>query len=503
MNDFINFFSKQLNKQQTLEERIIKIWHDFCDCTLINSKESIINCRIQLCELLKVIKYAIQNNETKELIRVFEQHQFIKQLITFSIADTPHGLVDELTQFFYVMVNPPFVSLIKEDFIISPLNMFLENSQPSDSKLFDKFLDSLLDWVTLHPDDYRLFLVSETSSPLIHQFSQLIVTKFTKTGQVLLQLLNAANNVNGLENFLINYSPLISALIGIIDDCLSKKDGNNEIIDFFEYLNLSIKIAPPLFSISFAKAFQEVIIKKYITLENNIGCLTNSIYILCFFDSQILISPLLEHLSKEIKHFLELKDEKSQFLALRCLTLIIEKVTVNYSLSPPSNLKITQNYINLVDKKYFLNTNSSKLNGIGNRVFMNLENIEKENITFDISPIFDNTLLIMSNFDKNSLRINLALTELLSFLASINLSSLDYIIFDEECKNGLYKTIKQIANNYGETILKDEKIITILQELYNDFENGSNILYAEHKSFIVLIEFIKELDVISRTKLSL
>lgn len=502
MNDFIQFFSKQLGKPQTLEDRIVRIWNEFCDFTLTNTKESVLNCRMQLCELLKVIKSALQGSEAAELVRVFEQHQFIRQLITFSMADTPHGLVDELTQFFYVMVNPPFVALLKEEFLIGPLNMFLESSQPSNSRLFEKFLESLLEWVTSHPEDYRLFLVSETSAPLFHHFSQLLVTKYTKMGPILLQLLNAANNIDGLEKFLLSYSPIISTLIGIVEECLSKKENNDEIAEFFEYLNLSMKIAPPLFSISFATAFQNEIIHKYIFTNNEISCLNDSMYVLCFFDSHILISSLLEHLSTKLKQFLESKDEKSQFLAIRCLTLIAEKANVNYSLVTGTP-NITQNYINLIDKKLSLETTKSGVSGIRNRVFMNLENIENENISFDISTLLSNVLSIMSNYSKNSLRINIALTELISLLASLNSHSLDYIIFDEECENGLYKTIKQIIENFNETILKDKDILTILQSLYDDFENSSYILYVEHKSYIVLVEFLKELNTISQTKLSL
>jgi len=118
----------------------------------------------------------------------------------------------------------------------------------------------------MNPLDFACFL-SETSSPLIHQFSQLLVTRYSELGDVFFQLIISSKTIPGFLNFIVTYSPLISTLIAICHDAIDKKLLDTKLIAFIEYLNLAT-IKVPEFGLQFSKSFQESIIQPLIIKHN-------------------------------------------------------------------------------------------------------------------------------------------------------------------------------------------------------------------------------------------
>ncbi|KAH0790956.1 hypothetical protein GPJ56_005091 [Histomonas meleagridis] len=492
--DFLGFFSKTPKntprpRPQTQEQLIIKIWREFCDCTLKNSHDSLMLCRLNLCNLLKIIKASILKGDTKEVIDVFTKHQIIKQLISFAEADTPHGLVNEVIHFFTVLGNPPFATLLSQSFIIDPLNSFLETTQPYDSNLFFKLIRSLLSWVTNHPDDYRLFLVSDTSSPLIHHFSQMLVTNYTEMGHTLLQLLNASKSIPSLLNFIINYSPLVSTIIAIIDDCTNRREYESATIEFFECVDLSMKISPILFSSTFAASFHESVLQRWFN-SNATLYLPNFIYILCTFDSSVLISAIVDHFSSQFSKLITSENERVVYLTLRCLTLLVEKSIAVFG-EHQQTVAITVDYITLFDQQLFpMNVTNDEIAQARNRVLMNMSHIEMGQSKFEISNHLSELLFLLGKFDNNTPKVNAALSELFATIASLNCKESEFFIFDSSNTNGMFAKLTEVAAKWNNA--ESARAVTRIKEGHEG--------KPEYTSLLILIDLIKELHLIVKAK---
>ncbi|OHT08848.1 hypothetical protein TRFO_22514 [Tritrichomonas foetus] len=533
MKGITNFFSKLAQPQAPVhtspQDILLSIWNQICSYTLVDSHESLIEIHNLINRFLKNMDSLLQKGFSAQVTETLSMHQIPKQLVSFAYGNIPKNLVNEVIQFFLMFTKLPFSTLLPEKFIIDPLNALLENPPyPNNDQLFYELVVSLMRHVAVNNDRICLFLTTKDTSPLLHQFSQYIVTNYGDLGDVLMQLIIDTKNSPNLLNFILTYSPLISTLIDICKDCIEKKIDAVESNEFLEYLNYAIDFSPPDFQAAFSALFDETVIKPMIVHTDVLESLTHSIYILCCFTSVHLIEPVYQFIISNLNNFLQSNFETIIFLAIRCVTLLFEISDLEFDEIIPPNIKISLDFMQLINAEWFLrpNVNQQLLHSRA-RVSMNKSdlsfslNLTKEptkseavgkrnSIKFDVKPVLPVFLKLLSNYVENSLRVNLALTEFFSLIASLSSNAASYFSLSEDCPDGLYRTLatlctlvqRRIGNKPGTTqeieqaygkinSLSVEEATLGLNEL-----NESNI----YCYVVLLLEFLKELHSTAQSK---
>lgn len=523
------------------KEKIIRLWNELCQCTLIDTPQSL----SKIDKILMIFFEDIEKTISKyapitdnPVIEALIEHQIPKQLVTFSLANIPKGLYVEVINFFAFFTKVPFSEFLSQPFIINPLNTLLDNSVSLNHGIYFRLIQQILQFISFDADKISLFLISPESSPLLHQFSQLIVNEsyFLELAPSLIQILNASNRNPDLLSFLMTYCPLLSALIGICKEMIEKQNLNDQTAEFIQYLCLSILGSPMQFQQAFSALFDEEINKPLIRKSDPVQSLSISIYILCSFSSlPSVIKPIYDFIFSNFDSFINSQSEKLIFLTIRCLTLMLETSTqiifLPIEVIVPESVKIYQNFIQLIPAEWmllgpdisdYLSSATSKVLMSNPRMLSKPRNPDEE-LVFDLNVVFPSLLnfLSLDYIDKHSLRTNLALTEFFTSVAAIDDQSASYLMLSEEYNDGFVLSLQNLCTLFQRRIGKkpdalDEiknayQMLKInekddLNELFMGFDENS--VHDEWKiaqkslfyNVVILLEFLKELVSIAQSK---
>jgi hypothetical protein len=346
-----------------------------------------------------------------------------------------------------------------------------------------------------------LFFPSETSSPLIHQFSQLIVTKYGDLGDVLLQLLLASKNVPGFLEFIITYSPLVSTLVDLTRDAVCKKAADQKVSAFSEYLNMAVAHAPVEFSAAFATKFEESVLKPLVLECPRLESLVNSIYILSLHSALGITRPVIDFALGHLQSDLKSEDPQIVFLTVRLVTLLLDKGQWKLPLAPPS-VQISLDFMGLINSEWFVRSDiNQQLQNARALVSMSLAGIPNEAFEFDLEPILPVLLEKLSQFPANSVRLNLALTEFFAALAAKWGNEATFFAFSNDCEGGLCKVLGPICLTLERRVGQKAGTIQGIERAYQLLEaKGEDSESELFVQLVVLLEFLKELHAIAQTK---
>lgn len=550
---------QQAHHQPKPSDRILSLWNAICTQTLNDKPESLNEIHQLLINMLKYIQQSFTNNFKNSIIETFSQHQIPKQLVTFGLANIPKGLINEVIYFFIFFTKTPFQELLPEPYIIGPLNTLIEKLPEENGNLSDKLINGLLQYISLNPDKIPLFLTSEETSPLIEQFSRLLMNEsyHLDFGPILIRLFYSMNSIPGLMNYILTYSPLIQTILDICKGCIEKGIDNPNQNFLIECINCAVNVSPYDFQQVFAALFDEDIIKPLILHADAIQSLSLSIYVLCSFSSvPLLIEPVHNHILSNFELYMKSNLETIIFLTIRCITLMLETSTKIIFLSPenqPETIKIFLGFMNLLRAEWFVkpeivnqlansqsrvsmmlsNKNNDKNSIIKKREDKDIKDFEKIDLILDLRPIFKGFLNVLEEkyLDSNSLRVNLALTEFFSGVAAIAHPDASFFALSEECQDGLVKSLSNICTIFLRRIgqkpgtieaineayrvfndkTKSDKYLNFLMKRINDIDinntkNNNQVFgnnYEQENMFlnlVIMIEFLKELQAIAQSK---
>lgn len=507
MSGIRDFFSKLSQKASPKRAdpdgaaKVEAIWRDICNNTLQNAPDALARIHKLILSLVKVIGGALKSNYVAPVADALMRHQIPKRLVEFAQADVPHNLINEVIAFFTYFATPPFCTLLPQPFIIEPMNILIENNQAADVGVYQRLIETLLHHVTEVPEHLKLFFVSETSSPLVHQFSQLIVTRYGEMGDVLLQLLVTAKSIDGMLRYIITFSPLISTLIDLIMDSVRQKNSDPTLLRFLEFVNLAIEHGPDEFVVAFEAVFDESIVKPMVLQAPKVDALKNSVYLLSLFSCERLIGNIVEFVVENLQDDLKSDDEDVLFLTIRLIALMTEKFEVKLPLAPET-VKISLDFMGMIASEWFVRSEiNEELAKARAQVSMSLSDIPKETPIFDLTMLLPVLLEKLSSFVSNSLKVNVALCDLFASIAALWGSEATYFALSEQCEDGLYKTLSQVCvvveRRVGHKPGTVQEIEGAYQRFGSEIESEEQTLLA---NVVILLEFLKELHAIAQSK---
>lgn len=484
----------------SLIEQATHFWHQICNCTLNNSLESLNLAKNGLNQLINIIK-EIQETEGNDGADDFlRSHQVPLLLSNFAKENIPNGFSDEVLLFFVEFTSEQLSYFLKHDYFIRPLNGLLERCLNSvEDEKVKLLFNSLLSYLVVHQNDINLFIVSDTSAPLISYMSTKFFQGYNENSDFIFNILTSAKINDTLHNFILNHSQLAQNSISFIYNCIESKTIDPSKQKILSFIDISLSCSPPDYVALFCSIFDEQIIRHFIN-DNPIYSLSNIIYMLSSFSSKEIISMIIEIIDKNMIKYLEQKDENVVFLTTRCITLLFEfihpQIVEN---SQPS--KIFIDFISLVPTEWyiepeletFLQDARSKIN-----MSYSIENTIMIHSDIKLTPIIIYLLKYFEDFLDNSPRINLALTDLFSIIASLPGSNASYFSFCENCETGLVKSIKAICLTAQRRVGNKENTIEQIKESYNQIKfTQENKLFC---NIAILLNFLKEITAISQSK---
>ena len=565
--NFKNFFQKlsvpHFDSISQRQNNLINLWNSICSCTLNNSRDSLIEIRKLISLFIREMCDMINCGLTNQVKETLEMHQIPKKIVLFGIANVPNNLIHEVFLFFISFTKLPLVNLLSEPYVIEPLNSLLENPHPefqkaqsdNDENTLYNLVIALMNYITtssLVSKRVRYFLKKNEkfeSSPLIHQFSQYIVTNYAELNDIILKLIVGTNDSPDLLNFILTYTPLLSTLIDICKDFVENKICTDEAIEFIHYVNIAVDNAAEDFAIAFSALFDEVIIKPLVVNSNVEQSLLSSLYILSCFSSNSLVGFIYEFIFNSFDSFINSNSEPIQFLTIRVVNLLLEVIYSNHLENSnfstelnlifndkwdiPKSVKVSLDFMNLIDAEWFVKPDinlelyQSKMLVSFLKPFPKVEQSQNKSHTDSISldfkktPILESFIKLFSNFLNNSLRVNFALMEFFSFLSAVPSNYATYFTLSDDCSDGLFKTLETLAILLQRRIGKKPNTIQNLEDAYikanflspedltnlptyNSGLDGNDILFANNDIIfiyaVIFIEFLKQLHAIAQSK---
>ncbi|EAY12150.1 hypothetical protein TVAG_003560 [Trichomonas vaginalis G3] len=503
------FFSKFIGKGPTsgsIQEKITSTWTSLCNQTLKNTQQNLINSHELIITLIAEIKEGIASGLINIVSQVLEQNKIPNNLVKFALANIPHGFVDEVSFFFTEISKIQEAQFLTQPFLIKPLNEFIENAQPINSEQFNRLIETLILHITIVPDDIQSFIESESSAPLIHQFTQLVVSKYQVMGDALLQILSSSNSIPNLLTFITTYSPLVATCVEFIRDCLDSKATDASKQQFLSSIDMSLSVAPQIYVDSFSKYFSDNLLRPCIIEEKTDKSLPNAIYILASFSSLQVIGNLIEYLVKNLPEFIKSTNTDVQYLALRASTIVLEHAFPELPQSP-SEFKVSFDFMSLFNAEWFVQSDINKqLAEARPRVSLALAKSQTTYLNgkkFNCSEIFNASLSILDNFVSNEIRVNCAVTELLITLASVWSNDATYLMLCAECPNGLFESTKKLGQFFKARIGGRQSVQQLISNAYemeqqNKAPNDEEELLF--RNLVVALEFVKELHATAQSK---
>lgn len=572
------------------EGEATRIWQLICNCTLENTKESLENLHYNIQNLIEVIKQSSEQGTLKEVIELLILHQIPSKLVAFSEADIPSGFVNEAIPFFIEFLFPPLSVYLNEPFMTDAINKLIQlhitsnkitsqrlkgkkphNINKNDVELqfdqdkYDIFIDSLLSYVNSYPDEIEKFIISETSAPFLTEITKkkYFFSKFNEIGEFIFPLLAQTKINPKLHSFLLNKSQLIRNSVFFVKHCIESCSMDSKKRQFLIFLDIALQAALPDFVAAFYSSFESLIVRPLITssqseTENNevkvdaSSSLKYAIYILTSFSCPHITEPSMLYVKDHIVEHLNSKDPKIVFLAVRCITLIVEHASPNFeeyekliniqtdpNLNDPpnklkysdsqelnglsisnTNVKIFLDFLPLLPPEWFVKQDMKQnVENAGSKVTQchyaasTINNYTYMNIWgtgVSTSQILQKMLKLLENFLDNSLQLNLALTDFFSLIASLPNAGASFFSLSEECEEGLVKCMEEICITAKRRVGKKEDTSDKIAKAYEilghnwekeaeDVENGNSetILFI---NIVTLIEFCKELGAIAQSK---
>ena len=514
------FFSKFVDKvkaptSETISERIMSTWTTLLGCTLQNSPQNLADFHEKLLLLIQAIHDGVDGGQITTIMQVLSENQIPMNLVNLAFADIPHGLVNEVTLFFTEIAKGHTSQLLTQQFVIKPLNTFLESAQPSDANRFNALIETLISHITNIPDDIQLFIMNETSAPLIHQFTQMVVSHYQVMGDALLQIMNSSRTIPNLLVFLTTYSPLIATLIEFIRDCLDSKSIDSQKQRFLLSINMSLNIAPNDFSTSFMKYFTENILRSFVIEKSNDNntipqALQNIIYLLCTFTTPVIATKLIDFLTEKLPTYLSTGDEAIQFLSLRAMSLILEHAepVLDDAHLAPEEFKVSLDFMGFLNSDWFVWSDINKqLQEARTRVSLALSRtqtiFQETQIKFKIMTILPALFSLLKSFSTNSFKVNLALTDVFTTLSSVWNPNITYFFLSAECTDGLYVNLRDLCQHYNGRLGAKPGVPQLISTAYENIDKDEEITTEEDKyyrSLVLCLEFIKELHATAQAK---
>ena len=138
-------------------------------------------------------------------------------------------------------------------FILSPLNFLIQKSQISDR--YSQFIKELIQYIVKNPSSLRLFISNE-SSPLLHQYIQLIATDKAPTCDLLLLLIIESKKDSQLLAFQ-SFNSLILASIDFASRSIDQLTNGKQQVLFLQTLDYSMISSPQELSNTFLSLFRD------------------------------------------------------------------------------------------------------------------------------------------------------------------------------------------------------------------------------------------------------
>lgn len=440
---------------------------------------------------------------------------------------------------------------------------------PFDQAKYEILIDSILSYVNFYPNEIEKFVVSETSAPFLTEITKkkFFFDKYSEIGEFIFPLLAQTKTNQMLHSFLLYKSRLIRNSVFFVKHCVENCSVNPKKRNFLLFLDIALQSALPDFVAAFYANFESVIVKPLIMssssdAENSESkpdfavSLKAAIYILTSFSCSHITEPVMSYIKNHIIEYLDSEDKQIVLLAVRCLTLIVEhapptfkeyeKMMHNQSESnsndtsnsaskklttsdsqelndiPTSNntIKIFLDFLPLLPPEWFVDQDMKKnVENAGSRVTQchyassTINNYTSVNIWesgVSTSQILQKMLKLLENFLDNNLRLNLALTDFFSLIASLPSAGASFFSLSDEFQEGLVKCMEEICitakRRVGKKEDTKEKISIAYQTLTNgwpdeadDIKNGNNetIMFI---NIVTLIEFCKELGATAQSK---
>lgn len=595
MSSFFSKIAKQITNviappPEAGEEEATRIWQSICNCTLENTKESLNNLHDHIQNLIEVIKQSFDQGTSKEIIDLLKLHQIPSKLVAFSEANIPNGFVNEVIPFFIEFLFAPLSQHLNDLLLIDSMNKLIQlhitsdqiTSQklkgkktknlkknavelPFDQAKYEILIDELLSYVNVYPHEIVKFVLSETSAPFLTEIckKKYFFDKYSEMGELIFPLFAQTKTDPNLRSFLLNNSRLIRNCVFFVKYCIENCSVNPKRRNFLLFLDIALQSALPDFVAAFYSTFENVIVKPLIMINNEskeseldiATSLKHSIYVLSSFSCSHITEPVMSYLKDHIIEYLESNDKSIVFLAVRCLTLIVEHapptfeeydkiITSNQTetnlnddktkilktsgsqelnnMSPSNNnaVKIFLDFLPLLPPEWFVKQDMTKnVENAGSRVTQchyaastinnyTFINIWGSGVT--TSQILQKMLALLENFLDNNLKINLALTDFFSLIASLPNEGSSFFSLSEECQNGLVKCMEEICitakRRVGKKDDTKEKINAAYETLAAGWpqeaedikkDNNEAILFI---NIVTLIEFCKELGAIAQSK---
>lgn len=538
MASFLSKIAKQITQviappPEANEDEANRIWQDILNCTLQDSKESLNRIHDLIQELLDIIKMSMEQSKSKDIIDFLSLHQIPMKLVNFSEGNVPNGFINEVVPFFIEFAFPPLSIYLNQQFIFDSINKLLslhirstQNAEIQfDQAKYEILLDSLLSYVNQYPDDIAKFVISETSSPFLTEIlhRKYFFEKYTEIGNFIFPLLAQTKSNQKLNDFLVNSSSLIRNTVKFIKFCIENCTVNPKRRQFLFFLDIAIQAAPAEILAAFYSKYESeivnpLVIQKNQDIRDDVLSLKYSIYILTSFNSFHINQPIMKFFISQVSNYLSSKNDSILFLTIRCLSIIFEHSLPSFhEYEAATELKYFADFVTFLPSDWFINPDMKQNSeNAGARVTNHYclsrinPNDNNEEIFTSIHEILEKILQIFSNFLDNNFRINLALTDLFSFIASLPNHGASFFAFSQDCPNGLVKTMEEICLAAKRRIGQKEETHNKIQMSYEILAKGwtneqediqnENTDVILFNNIVTLIEFCKELAATAQSR---
>jgi len=497
------FFSKVVGFMSTevKSEDILMCWSELCKAILGNSKDS---TKQLFGDLVNAMKQMCATNPT-DLVKVLVSKEIPAKLVGITMSEKYKGYVNDVLVFFTEISKKPLSFLLRESAIVKPLNTLIDNAPPSNADNFSSLIESLIKHLTEFPDDIHLFVLSESSAPLIHQIIQMIVSKYTIVGELIVHFLSKANICSDLLSFLVNYSPFIAICIEFIRDCTISKSFDSYKVSFLLSLNLSLRISPQVFLESFSKAYQLCLSDSLFQNHSDITILRNAMYQLVSFDHPSLLAPVIVFLESQIPKYLDSKNNDLIQLAIRACTLVLDHSEADFG-DHPKNIKVSLDYMGLLNAEWMLRSGmNGHLTDARIRVSTSLTKSQARphSLTLRVTEILQRMYSLLDNYLDNSIEVNMALTEFFIILASSWGQAATFYMLSSDCESGLFNKMQSLCCTITRRLGSKVGIVSLIDQAYDRELNSiqpSNEEEVFYQKIVLAIEFVIELHATAQSK---
>ncbi|EAY01392.1 hypothetical protein TVAG_325060 [Trichomonas vaginalis G3] len=390
------------------------------------------------------------------------------------------------------------------NYLISPnfysaINLLLQNAQPHNMKYWNDLILNLFAYIIANQEVMELF-VKPNYSPLLEQYAKLVVSNIDDQPEQYLQLFSYCNSIQLFNQFYSTNQALLKLIIDFISECITTYTTDSTKTDILFTISNSFEVMSQEIANKFSQMFDDLIVKRFVSISNPETSLSNSIYILANLQAKNVVLTIFNYISKKLPQFIVSEDDQISYLSFRLSTLLLEYT--NPRLHEKYSGRVSSDFTNLLRANWFVNTDTTEILEV---VRMNVAKSELEEgiVNWDIEELLLSVKKILIDLLDKEEKVFCACIEFVTELAANKDNCVSFYTLSSECENGMYNSIKELCLTVARRIGNRPSTVDQLKQAYsklseNNYEDDSEGLLF--RKIVLIIEFLKELNAISNVK---